>query len=98
MELLKQNHPDVIESHKVVYDCKFTQFLNGKFVPEFDSRFLQSDLSRKQFFDRLIPRNACLPGKKELFQMSWDKKRHGHESFHYWDKNMAYTHALTQFR
>ena len=61
MTLMKQNYPDLVKSHQVVYECNFVDFLNGKYSPEFDKTFRESELFKKQFFSRLVPRDACLP-------------------------------------
>ena len=100
MKNLIENHPDVVKSYKVVYECRFNKFMDGIDTPEFKSGFRDDDLCKKKyFFTRLIPRDACLSGKKELFHLAWMevKKEHQNETFHYWDLNSAYTYALGKF-
>ena len=98
MHLLKKNYPNLVKSHKVVYECKFVDFLRGKHSPDFDENFKKSILFEKQFFSRLVPRDSCLPGQKVLLHLSWDKKDYPNENFYYLDMNMAYTYALKKFR
>ena len=96
MNMLKKNCPDLVKTVKVVYDYKFTEFLDGKYSPDFDSTFKENELYKeKKFFQRLIPRDACLPGMKVLLHLSWNKIET--ETFHYLDMNMAYTYALKKF-
>ena len=97
MNMLKKNCPDLVKTVKVVYDCKFTEFLDGKYSPDFDLTFKENELYKeKKFFQRLIPRDACLPGMKVLLHLSWNKNVN--ETFHYLDMNMAFTYALKKFR
>ena len=98
MTLMKQNYPDLVKSHKVVYECNFVDFLNGRYSPEFDETFKESEMFKKQFFSRLVPRDACLPGQKVLLHLCWDKTDNPNENFYYLDLNMAYTYALKKFR
>ena len=99
MVMLKKNFPDLVKYHKVVYECKFKEFLAGKISPDFDSTFDIDDLNKKQqFFSRLIPRAACLPGKKVLLHLCWSKIDSPNQKFYYWDMNMAYTYALKKYR
>ena len=98
MEMLKKNVPDMVKSATVVYECKFKEFLNGTYSPSFNSEFKEHDLYKKrQYFPRLVPRHACLPGKKVLLHLCWNKKDYPNEKFYYWDLNMAYTYALKKF-
>ena len=99
MNKLKENYSELVKSIKIVYDCKFSEFLDGDYSPDFDSSFLQNDLFKeKKYFQQLVPRDSCLPGKKALFHLNWNKNDHPSETFHYWDMNMAYTYALKKFR
>ena len=98
MDMLKQNYPNLIKSVKIVYECRFVDFLKGKYSPDFDETFKNTKFSEKQFFYRLVPRDACLPGQKVLLHLSWDKKDFPDENFYYLDLNMAYTYALKKFR
>ena len=63
-----------ITPHQVVYECNFVDFLKGKHSPDFDKTFRESELFKKQFFSRLVPRDACNPGQKVLLHLCWDKK------------------------
>ena len=99
MKMLKKNFPDLVNSVKVVYECKFDEFLDGKYAPDFDSSFKEDDLYKeRRYFKRLVPRDACLPGQKVLLHLCWSKKDYPNETFYYWDMNMAYTYALKKFR
>ena len=97
MEFLKTNHPDVIQNYNNIPDCEFAKFLKGEPSPKFQSAFFESPLYQKQYFTRLVPRDACLPGTKDLFNICWDKDNHPDETFYVLDLNMAYTHALQKF-
>ena len=98
MALMKQNYPKLVTSHKVVHECKFVDFLKGKYSTEFDQIFKKSDLFKKQFFKRLVPRHGCLPGQKILLHLCWNKEDYPEENFYYFDLNMAFTYALRKFR
>ena len=99
MIMLKMFFPDLVKYHKVVYECKFKEFLAGNILPDFDSTFSIDDLNNKQqFFSGLISRAACLPGKKVLLHLCWSKIDSPNQKFYYWDMNMAYTYALKKYR
>ena len=99
MKLLIRNFPDLVETYKVVYGCKFKEFLKNRYSPDFKSSFFENDLYKeRQFFSRLTPRHACLPGQKILLQLRWSKIDFPNQKFYYWDLNMAYTYALKKFR
>ena len=97
MEFLKKHHPEVIQSYDNIPDCEFAKFLKREPSTQFQSAFFESPHYQKQFFTRLVPRDACLPGKKDLFNMCWDKEKYPDETFYVWDMNMAYTYALQKF-
>ena len=71
MTSLKKNYPNIVTKVKTVHGCQFTQFLKGKYMPEFQSSFLKSDLYKeKQYFTRLTARECCLPGRVSSILMS----------------------------
>ena len=97
MKALIETYPNVVQSYKIVHACHFDRFLKED-TSEFKTGFKNNDLYKnKYFFTRLIPRNACLTGKKELFHLSWMKEEHPNQTFHYWDLNSCFTHALKEF-
>ena len=84
MTLLKTNFPNLVDNVKTVYECKFNEFLKNGYAPDFESTFMENALFKeRQYFSRLVPRDACLLGKKDLLCLCWNKHDFPNENFYY---------------